>query len=70
VAASGLLGSLSMIDRYTKAVLTVIALALVGLLAVQLTPHAEAQMAACGTAGNACYVTNYGGLPISVKVAP
>jgi hypothetical protein len=59
-----------MIDRYTKTVLTVIALALVGLLTVQLIPRAQAQMASCGTAGNACYVTNYGGLPLSVKVAP
>ena len=32
-----------MVDRYTKTVLTVIAVALVGLLAVQLTPVAHAQ---------------------------
>lgn len=60
-----------MIDRYTKTVLTVIAVALVGLLAVQLTPRANAQMAGCGgSTGSPCYVSNLGGYPLSVRVSP
>jgi len=36
-------------DRYTKTLLTIIAAALVGLLAVQLTPSAHAQIGeGCG----------------------
>jgi hypothetical protein len=35
-------------DRYTKTLLTIIAVALVGLLAVQLTPSAHAQVTSMG----------------------
>jgi hypothetical protein len=46
-----------MTDRYTKTVLTVIAAALVGLLAVQLTPTAHAQGTySCGSPNDPCYV--------------
>jgi hypothetical protein len=60
-----------MVDRYTKSVLTVIAVALVGLLAVQLTPTAHAQVGGCGTSpGSPCFVTgaNYSGWPLPVRV--
>jgi len=46
-----------MIDRYTRTVLTIIAVALVGLLAVQLTPVARAQGMGCGEPANPCYVS-------------
>jgi len=56
-----------MVDRYTKTVLTVIAVALVGLLGVRLTPSAEAQGMACGSSqSNPCFVANYGMIPVSV----
>jgi hypothetical protein len=47
-----------MTDRYTKAVLTIIALALTGLLAVQMTPAAHAQIGGgCGDSRvRPCYV--------------
>ena len=47
-----------MVDLYTKIILTVIALALAGLLTVQLTPQpAKAQGGGCGdTVYNPCYV--------------
>lgn len=62
-----------MVDRYTKTVLTIIAAALVGLLAVQLTPAARAQMtsggASCGwTPANACFVK--ASPPLEVTKAP
>ena len=57
-----------MIDRYTKTVLTVIATALVGLLAVQLTPAAHAQSGTCGSQMQPCFVANYGMIPVSVRV--
>lgn len=49
-----------MIDLYTKIILTIIALSLAGLLAVQLAPApAKAQGAGCGmTRDTACYVWN------------
>jgi uncharacterized protein (DUF779 family) len=56
-----------MIDRYTKAVLTVIAASLLGLLAVQLTPVAHAQSGGCGSSSSPCYVTGVGyGLSVMV----
>lgn len=57
-----------MIDRYTKVVLTVIAVALSGICIGQLTPRAQAQGDGCGRNGNPCYVTNFGGLPLAVSV--
>jgi hypothetical protein len=64
-----------MVDRYTKSVLTVIAAALVGLLAIRvgaaLTPAAYAQGSGCGGSPTSpCYVTgaNVMGWPIPVKV--
>ena len=47
-----------MIDLYTKVILTVIAISLAGLLAVQIMPQpAKAQGGGCGTTrGTACYV--------------
>lgn len=47
-----------MIDLYTKVILTIIALSLAGLLAVQVLPQpAKAQGSGCGmTKGTACYV--------------
>lgn len=60
-----------MVDRYTKTVLTVIAIALVGLLAAQLTPRAAAQTANCGsTVSTPCFVRNYPGLPLFVAAVP
>ena len=46
-----------MIDTYTKAVLTVIALALVLLTVENLTYQARAQQAACGDYIHPCVVT-------------
>jgi hypothetical protein len=46
-----------MIDTYTKAVLTVIALALVVLTVENLTYQARAQQAACGDYIHPCVVT-------------
>ncbi|HXQ12735.1 MAG TPA: hypothetical protein VN805_17220 [Caulobacteraceae bacterium] len=46
-----------MVDRYTKAVLTIIAVALVLQLAVQLTPQAHAQGSGCGASQfSPCFV--------------
>ncbi len=61
-------GRTAMVDRYTKVVLTVIALALVGLLArSSLVPgHVEAQtpdLVSCGTIAAPCYVSLVGGPP-------
>ena len=57
-----------MVDRYTKFVLTVIAVALTGICVGMFTPRAQAQMAGCGSGGNPCYVSNYGSLPLTVRV--
>ena len=46
-----------MSDRYTKAVLTVIAAALVWLAFQGLIPRAGAQMSGCGFEGNPCIIT-------------
>ena len=58
-----------MTDRYTKAVLTIIAAALVANLALRLTPSAHAQGLgeACGAFGNPCYVSS-DRLPVHVFV--
>ncbi len=56
-----------MVDRYTKFVLTVIAVALVGLLArSSLVPgrvEAQADVSTCGTLAAPCYVSLVGGPP-------
>lgn len=62
-----------MIDTYTKAVLSVIAAALVVLAVETLLPGAKAQTATCGTDENPCVVTTNSGqlfmnLPPKVKV--
>ena len=56
-----------MADRYTKTVLTIIAAALVGLLAVQLTPTAHAQGQGCGSGVNPCYVVWTYAMPVRVS---
>lgn len=61
-----------MVDRYTKSALTVIAVALVGLLAVQveaaLTPaaHAQGSSPSCGIY-QPCQVVWYNALPVRVQ---
>ena len=59
-----------MVDRYTKIVLTIIAAALVGLLAVQLTPVAHAQISeGCGSSQSyPCYIKPTG--PLEVYQVP
>lgn len=60
-----------MTDRYTRAVLTIIAAALVGLLAVQLTPAAQAQIeAGCGSMTNPCYVKTLSPVEVYVTNMP
>jgi hypothetical protein len=57
-----------MVDRYTKAVLTVIAAALTGLFVTQLTPPARAQISAgCGTDLYPCYIKTQS--PLMVEIA-
>lgn len=58
-----------MVDRYTKTILTIIAISLAALAIENAAGPARAQGEGCGGAGNPCYISNYGGLPISVKVA-
>jgi len=56
-----------MTDRYTKVVLTVIALALVGIIAQGLVRSATAQPNSCGiSAGAPCYVM--ANTPLRVQV--
>ena len=58
-----------MIDRYTKAVLTVIAASLTAIAIEQAIPAAHAQSAGCtGSSNGPCYVTPYPGLPFKVVV--
>jgi hypothetical protein len=47
-----------MVDIYTKAVLTVIALALTLLAAENLMQRAAAQQSPCGSQSNPCHITN------------
>jgi hypothetical protein len=49
-----------MIDHYTKAVLTIIAAALVMLAVDRVIPKALAQSGACGSSENPCHVTDDG----------
>ncbi len=57
-----------MIDRYTKIVLTVIALALTGICIGQFTPKAHAQMGnGCGSMGNPCYVATLSAIAVRVQ---
>jgi hypothetical protein len=55
-----------MTDRYTKIVLTVIAVTLMGMLAAQLTPAAHAQGQACGTS-TPCQVVWYYAMPVKMQ---
>jgi hypothetical protein len=60
-----------MIDTYTKAILTVIALALVLLTVENLTYQAKAQQSACGSWQNPCAVATYPGqYPAAVLIKP
>ncbi len=56
-----------MLDRYTKAILTVIAAALAGVAVEGAVPQASAQgELACGTSTNPCYVFNQLGRPLEI----
>jgi hypothetical protein len=60
-----------MVDRYTKTVLTVIALALITIAAEDAVKAARADKEPCGSSrSDACYVRNEIGTyePLSVKV--
>lgn len=59
-----------MVDLYTKALLTVIAAALVLLVAENLVQRAGAQ-SSCGSQSSPCYITNHlidGVYPLNVHV--
>ena len=51
------IGGTSMTDRYTRAVLTIIAAALVVIAGKGLAPNASAQFGSCGTSANPCVIT-------------
>jgi hypothetical protein len=56
-----------MIDRYTKAVLTVIAAALMTLAVERIVPGASAQSGGCGDSSqNACFIRSSD--PLEVRV--
>jgi hypothetical protein len=58
-----------MVDRYTKIVLTVIALALVALvLRPALEPQVATALSECGSFSNPCYVTTRSGDSVNVKI--
>jgi hypothetical protein len=57
------------IDRYTKVVLTVIAVALSVIAINGAIPKASALGEPCGGLGSPCYVSNFGGLPLTVKIS-
>jgi len=59
-----------MVDRYTKAVLTMIAVALAAIAIENAVKIASAQQEACGSdQSHACFVRNeYGIQPLSVKM--
>jgi hypothetical protein len=60
-----------MVDRYTKALLAVIAIALVVLAAENSLPAARAQPSErCGNPSNPCYVVAPPGRPVYVEVNP
>jgi hypothetical protein len=54
-------------DRYTKAVLTVIAAALVVLAVERVMPVASAQSSACGVSRDPCYVMTAPGDFVSIE---
>jgi hypothetical protein len=58
------------IDLYTKAVLTVIAIALTGMACQNLLVDATAQPLTCGTPNMPCFVQNLPNNPLFVKPAP
>lgn len=57
-----------MVDRYTKAVLTVIAIALAGICFKLFTPAAQAQGLSCGYPSSPCYVSDFGTSPLTVEI--
>jgi hypothetical protein len=57
-----------MIDTYTKAILTVIALALMLLTVENLTLQVRAQQSACGSYQNPCFVTTDLVYPLAVRI--
>jgi hypothetical protein len=58
-----------MVDRYTKVILTIIALALVALvLRPVLEPRVASAVSECGTFSNPCYVTTRSGDSVNVKI--
>jgi hypothetical protein len=57
-----------MIDRYTKTVLTVIAVSLTVIAGQGLIRPAQAQMGDCGSVRSPCYVNNLPGMPLDVLV--
>jgi len=61
-----------MVDRYTKIVLTVIAISLVALVIQNLSPAARAQISAgCGTSsGKPCWITSAPSEPVYVQSDP
>lgn len=56
-----------MTDRYTKAVLTIIAGALTA-IAIQMAVKPE-PLVACGDSWNPCYIKTAGEMPVSIKSA-
>ena len=59
------------VDRYTKSVLTVIAVALAVIAIQNLIPTARAQAGRCGDAASTpCYVTTQQGTPFYVQADP
>jgi hypothetical protein len=59
-----------MIDTYTKAILTVIAGALIALVIQNSVRPATANEPPCGRVRNPCYVTSTGDDPITVVNSP
>lgn len=57
-----------MIDRYTKIVLTVIAVSLCALVLQNIVPPAGALGSACGTSKNPCHVT--GEVTVTPRLIP
>jgi hypothetical protein len=61
----------TMVDRYTKIVLTIIACALAALVVQNQFPSARAQTGDnCGGPKNPCYVTSLPKIPVWVAVNP
>ena len=56
-----------MIDRYTKIVLTIIAIALVGIVVQSAIGDASAIAPGCGSRIDPCYITIRGEVPVQVR---